>query len=108
SSKAEAAKPVSGYFTGFESGDTQIPVRDFKLVSDSLYVTEYSDEPELALVRGFSLADFPGFDSMQDVAESRIESKTFWLGTDKYGRDLLSRMLVGSRVSLSIGFVAVA
>ena len=33
--------------------------------------------------------------------------RSFPLGTDKYGRDLLSRLLVGSRISLSIGFVAV-
>jgi peptide/nickel transport system permease protein len=36
-----------------------------------------------------------------------ITTQKFILGTDSQGRDLLSRLLVGSRVSLSIGFVAV-
>ena len=36
-----------------------------------------------------------------------ISEKKFLLGTDKYGRDLLSRMLIGIRISLAIGFVAV-
>lgn len=33
--------------------------------------------------------------------------KVHWLGTDKFGRDILSRIIYGSRISLSIGFVAV-
>lgn len=33
--------------------------------------------------------------------------KIHWLGTDKFGRDILSRIIYGSRISLSIGFVAV-
>src|SRR5687767_12809181 len=34
-------------------------------------------------------------------------SKHHWLGTDQIGRDVLSRMLYGSRVSLAVGFVSV-
>ena len=31
----------------------------------------------------------------------------FLLGTDKYGRDLLSRIILGTRVSFSVGFISV-
>lgn len=33
--------------------------------------------------------------------------KTFWMGTDKYGRDVLSRLILGLRASLIVGFLAV-
>jgi peptide/nickel transport system permease protein len=34
-------------------------------------------------------------------------TRTYWLGTDKAGRDELSRLLLGTRISLGIGLVAV-
>lgn len=43
---------------------------------------------------------------MSQVKE--IKQRTFLFGTDTYGRDLLSQIMIGSRVSLSVGFIAVA
>ncbi len=44
-----------------------------------------------------------------DIVSERLvgSSGTFLLGTDQYARDVLSRLLYGARISLTIGFVAV-
>jgi len=47
--------------------------------------------------------------SAQDLTRYREgPSPAHWLGTDSYGRDVLSRLMVGARVSLAVGLVAVA
>lgn len=38
---------------------------------------------------------------------AEIINRTYWFGTDRYGRDVLSRMILGTRVSLSVGLVSV-
>jgi peptide/nickel transport system permease protein len=45
-----------------------------------------------------------------DIARTsfRPPSADYLLGTDKFGRDILSRILYGARISLAIGFVATA
>ncbi len=44
----------------------------------------------------------------QYVRKHCIQKRTFVLGTDGYGRDVLSQIMIGSRVSLSVGFIAIA
>jgi len=36
-----------------------------------------------------------------------LRKKTYWLGTDRYGRDVLSQLMLGARISLAVGFIAV-
>lgn len=36
-----------------------------------------------------------------------VKHRKFLLGTDQFGRDFLSRLILGSRISLSVGFIAV-
>jgi peptide/nickel transport system permease protein len=43
----------------------------------------------------------------QFESQKPIIKRTFWLGTDKYGRCMLSRLLLGFRVSLVVGCIAV-
>ncbi len=41
------------------------------------------------------------------IKKDNVSTKTFLLGSDKLGRDLLSRLLIGTRISLSVGLVSV-
>lgn len=41
------------------------------------------------------------------VARLQPPSAEYWLGTDSYGRDVLSRLLYGARISLFVGFVSI-
>lgn len=43
----------------------------------------------------------------EEIVSTNIITKKFILGTDPAGRDLLSRLMIGTRVSFSVGFVAV-
>lgn len=83
--------------SGREDVFQYIPITGHSITADSIIIQQYLDE---------GVSDRKSF-ALKDVPNYRIETKKFVLGTDKYGRDILSRILVGVRVSLSVGIVTV-
>ena len=74
-----------------------LPIASATIKGDSIYVEKRIDE---------RVTESLVFATAQ-CANDPIHQKTFWLGTDKYGRDILSRILLGTRVSLSVGLITV-
>lgn len=115
---------------------SEIPITNYRFVQDSIIVDEYigqEDKPERNAYNIFEVITgkkplysknevtvfFPN--GKRTIAatgeiykrfyggiyENQIVWKHFWLGTDIYGRDLLSRLILGARISLSVGIMAV-
>lgn len=82
-----------------------IPIRGHVVHADHITVEKYIDDGVYDTV-SYPLSALQ-INSASFLDQYNIETKTFLLGTDKYGRDILSRLLIGSRVSLSVGFIAV-
>ena len=101
-----------GMMNGFIKNYEPIPVLDYKLESDSVSYTEYRGRNFRAEQKKISLLELSGgkLASINEIDfENRfITSRSFLLGTDKFGRDILSRLLIGVRVSLSVGLISVA
>ncbi|WP_199137134.1 ABC transporter permease [Pedobacter sp. ASV12] len=81
---------------GQEADSKSIPITAYRKVGNKVYVREYIGDDERAEETAYPF-----------VAEKDHYKQTFYLGTDMYGRDLLSRLILGIRVSLSVGLMAV-
>lgn len=91
----------TGFFENFIYGKPDlydhIPVTAAKWQGDSMIVEKFVDE---------GLTERLAFHRDQ-LAKEPLVKKEYLLGTDKYGRDILSRLIIGTRVSLSVGLITV-
>ncbi len=115
----------------------EIPILGYRIENANIVITEYT-EPEDSLtiesvypVTGVLFPNrFPAnigttkeivtlFDGdehieyskdkiLSEIEKNHIKTRRFWLGTDRVGRDMLSRLIIGARISLAVGFIAVA
>ena len=79
-----------------------IPVTVVRVQTDTVFYRKFPlKEGPLQKVATAQFGD-KGF-----LRDQHLQKKSFLLGSDRFGRDLLSRLLLGARVSISVGLVAV-
>jgi len=101
----EKKATFGNWFSGFEITTQNIPVNSYEIKKDTLYYKEFHQDASLALSKAIPTKIFNK--SNDEIITQNISTKKYYLGTDNQGRDYLSRLIIGSRISLAIGFVAV-
>ncbi len=80
-----------------------LPIKDYRFSGENIIVDKYvDDDTSVAETYKMSLLTqgHPG------KIQQNIIIKKYHLGTDAFGRDILSRILIGTRVSMLVGLIA--
>lgn len=115
--KQQAMASANGFQSllyGKANNFNAVPINSYRISEGKLIVEHYIDDG-LQDTISFTLASIlPQSLSTQNIESQKsyllkhqIVKHTFYLGSDRYGRDILSRLLVGARVSMGVGLVAV-
>lgn len=100
---------------GQESSIKSIPINYYTIKGSQVEVETYIGDDEKGDLQTYPIQELcescdinTNIESLTlEFASKAIYQQRFFLGTDLYGRDLLSRLMLGIRVSLSVGLMAV-
>ena len=90
--------PKVGFFKKMMTGQPAI--------YHTIPISKHVDAGDSIRVQLFEQSDWVSY-AKSSLAEQPILHKKFVLGTDRYGRDVLSQLMMGTRVSLAVGFLSI-
>jgi ABC-type dipeptide/oligopeptide/nickel transport system permease subunit len=96
---------ISILFSGKKNNYRLVPISGYNIKNDSLFINKYIDD-DTSVVQYYSINQLTE-NHPENLTKQNIITKKYWLGTDKFGRDILSRLIIGTRVSLAVGLIAV-
>lgn len=92
---------------GFAPKYRKIPIAKYELQSEGILIEKYTgNTPNEGEEVFYSFEEWES----KGVSFSKvkhIDNITFYLGTDRYGRDLLSRLMAGTWISFSVGLISI-
>ncbi len=81
-----------------------LPITKYRISGEQIEVNKYVDE-DTTVIQQYNINQLTNHRPSE--INKNIIRKTYWLGTDAFGRDILSRLIIGTRVSLAVGLIAV-
>lgn len=95
----------SGVFSqmlfGAEKPFDWYPVKSAKQVAEGIEITSHYDQQKIIPAEDLY------FENVSNDISNHLEERKFWLGSDRYGRSISSRLILGIRISLLVGLLAV-
>jgi peptide/nickel transport system permease protein len=105
---------LAQWFSGTASDYQYIPINTFWFEGDKMMLRHYVDEGlsdtmhlELKEILPLDKRSLSQSEARSYIEKHQVKQQTYLLGSDRYGRDILSRLIVGARVSIAVGIVAV-